>query len=142
MMLQIQNKILHQGNKFLSTTQKIFSRCFHFETKQTFSQLIKNERCTKMKNKSTKEVTSQLCTNVLLFIIIRDSNFQSHSGLKQYCQNEFVMGMIICVLVISLYVTDAIKFVNFRFELSLILSFFFNFFLSSIVADTLSVSPK
>ena len=98
MMLQIQNKILHQGNKFLSITQKIFSRCFHFETKQTFSQLIKNERCTKMKNKSTKEVTSQLCTNVLLFIIIRDSNFQSHSGLKQYCQNEFVMGMIICVL--------------------------------------------
>ena len=96
MMLQIQNKILHQGNKFLSITQKIFSRCFHFETKQTFSQLIKNERCTKMKNKSTKEVTSQLCTNVLLFIIIRDSNFQSHSGLKQYCQNEFVMRMIIC----------------------------------------------
>ena len=98
MMLQIQNKILHQGNKFLSITQKIFSRCFHFETKQTFSQLIKNERCTKMKNKSTKRVSSQLCTNVLLFIIIRDSNFLSHSGLKQYCQNEFVMGMIICVL--------------------------------------------
>ena len=102
MMLQIQNKILHQGNKFLSITQKIFSRCFHFETKQTFSQLIKNERCTKMKNKSTKEVTSQLCTNVLLFIIIRDSNFQSHSGLKQYCQKEFVMVMIICVLYDSL----------------------------------------
>ena len=98
MMLQIQNKILHQGNKFLSITQKIFSRCFHFETKQTFSQLIKNERCTKLKSKSTKEVASQLCTNVLLFIIIRDSNFLSYSGLKQYCQNEFVMRMIICAL--------------------------------------------